>query len=104
MSKLLIDSVKLVEKWKLATPLMERILIHGGFCYFAGSLMLKMEDPITHAVITDINILPIDDHASEIIRKGQYLASQIYVKHKAPTCCFQTLAKENIEKYEKVIA
>lgn len=100
MSDLLISEVRLVEKYKLAIPLMEKMLTGGGFYYIAGSLMLSMVDPATGSAITAIDIKPIDDYASDIIRKGQYLASQLFVKHKGKTCYSYSEAAKNILKYE----
>ena len=100
MSDLLISEVKLVEKYKQAIPLMEKMLANGGFYYVAGSLMLVMTDPLEGTKYTEINIKPIDDYASETIRKGQYLASQLFVKHKGKTCYSYSEAAKNILKYE----
>ena len=100
MSDLLISEVKLVEKYKLAIPLMEKMLANGGFYYMAGSLMLDMFDPVTGLSLTAIDIKPIDDYASDTIRKGQYLASQLFVKNKGKTCYSYPEAAKNILKYE----
>jgi hypothetical protein len=102
MSKELIEGVRLVEKYKQAIPELERLLVTGGYCYFAGSLMLSMKDPMTGAKLTAIDIKPIGDSASEIIQKGQYLASLLFVAHKSKTSCFYNQALSNIEDYEKV--
>ena len=100
MSDLLISEVKLVERYKQAIPLMEKMLKDGGYYYIAGSLMLAMVDPVTGNSMTEILIKPIDDYASETIRKGQYIASQIFVKHKGKTCYSYPEAAKNILKYE----
>ena len=99
MSELLIHDVKLVEKYKNAIPEMERMLELGGYYYVAGTLCLNIKDPVSGDNFTGIDILPIDDYASDIIRKGQYLASQLFVLHKEGSC-FYAQAQDNVKKYE----
>lgn len=96
----LIDNVMLVERYKRAIPEMERMLETGSFFYIAGSLILNIEDPETKKGYINIEVRPIDDYASDTIRKGQYLASQLYVKHKKESCAFYKQAISNIAEYE----
>jgi len=102
MSELLIAQTKLVEKYKLAIPELERMLEHDAYYYIAGTLILNIPNPATSKTFMDIDIEPINNYASDIIRKGQYLASQIFVKHKKKTCFSYDDAVSNITEYEKV--
>ena len=104
MSKLLIDSVKLVEKWKRATPVLERMVERGGWCYMAGTLCLSLYDPDSDRKITEIDIKPIDDTESDIIQYGMYLASRIFINSGKTGSCFYPQAEKNIEIYEKELA
>lgn len=99
----LIHNVRLVEKYKQAIPILQDMLAHGNFYYCAGSLILQMSDPTdpgTASLITSINIEDINEYESEIIRKGQYLASKLFVQHKQGSCFYQQ-ALDNVEEYEK---
>jgi len=102
MSEVLIANVRLVEKWKLATPIMERMVERGGWCYIAGTLCLTLPDPLTSSNFTSIDIKPIDDYESEIIQYGMYLASRIFINSGKTSSCFYAQAEKNIEIYEKV--
>lgn len=102
MSEFLIDSVKLVEKWKQATPTMERMVVDGGWFYIAGSLCLSIPDPLTDTNFTTINIEPIDDFESKIIQYGMYLASRIFINSGKTGSCYYAQAQKNIEIYEQV--
>jgi len=44
---------------------------------------------------------PIEDYESKIIRRGQYLVSKIYAKHKKG-CHYYETALSNIEQYERI--
>ena len=101
MSNLLIDEIKRVERYKLAIPILERALKTNTYCYFAGSLMLRMVDPITGEEITPFDVHPINQTNSEIIQRGEYLVSQSYVKYKKKSCYSYDLALSNIEEYDK---
>lgn len=103
MSDLLIDSVREVEKWKNATPTMERMVEKGGWCYVAGTLCLNLKDPLTDSNFTSIDIKPIDDYESEIIQYGMYLASRIFINSGKTGSCFYKQAEKNIEIYEETI-
>jgi len=101
MSEVLIAQTRLVEKYKLAIPELEGILKLGGYCYIAGSLCLNIKDPHSDLNFTAIDIHPISETNSEIIQKAQYLASQIFVKHKKKTCFSYNQAVSNIKEYEE---
>jgi len=102
MSEVLIANVRLVEKWKRAIPVMERMVELGGWCYIAGTLCLTLDDPLTGSKFTSIDIEPIDDFESEIIQYGMYLASRIFINSGKTGSCFYAQAVKNIEIYEKV--
>lgn len=102
MAKILIDSVKEVEKAKQAIPFLRRQLEDGSFTYMAGSLILSMSDPTSDSKYTCMNVRPIQETESEIIREAQYLTSLMYVKHKGETCHFYKQALSNIEEYERI--
>jgi len=100
MSQKLIDAVLEVEKYKLALPSLEEMVEQGNFtCFFGGSLMIKF-DP--DKPIAGFEPKPIEDYASDIIRRGQYLVSKIYTKHKEKTCHYYETALSNIEQYERI--
>lgn len=101
MSQILIDNVKLVDKWKQATPVMERMVEDGGWFYIAGTLCLSIPDSLTGSKFTDIDIQPIGDFESEIIQYGMYLASRIFINSGKTGSCFYPQAEKNIEIYEK---
>ena len=101
MSEVLINSVKEVEKWKNATPTMERMIVDGGWFYIGGSLCLSIPDPLTDSNFTTIEIKPIDDYESEIIQYGMYLASRIFINSGKTGSCFYAQAEENIKIYEQ---
>jgi hypothetical protein len=102
MTNVLIDNIKLIEKWKLATPIMERMVVDGGWCYMAGSLILNMPDPLSKSNFTTIDIEPIGDFESEIIQYGMYLASRIFENSGKTGSCFYKQALSNIKEYELV--
>ena len=98
MSEILIDAVKRVEKYALCMPMLEEMAAQGNFsAYVAGSLMIKY-DP--DKPMASINIEPLEGSGSEIIERGQYLASKIFVEHKKESC-FYDQAVSNVEQYEK---
>ena len=100
MSQVLIDSVKEVEMWTQAIPILERMVEKGGWFYIAGTLCLNMPDPVSKRTFTHITIKPIDDYASKTIRHGMYLASRIFIKSGKTGSCFYPQAQKNIEIYE----
>jgi len=99
MSQKLIDAVLEVEKYKLALPSLEEMVEQGNFSmYIAASLMIKY-DPDKDMVSFEPK--PIEDYESKIIRRGQYLVSKIYAKHKKG-CHYYETALSNIEQYERI--
>jgi len=101
LSRDLIYNVKLVEKYKNAIPLLKRMLKCENCNYFAGTLLLNIKDPVTNTAYTAIDIMAITNVESLIIQEAQYLASSIYVKHKARTSAFYEIAEENIKIYNR---
>jgi len=104
MSEDLIHNVRLVEKYKNAIPALKRMDELGGCYYIAGSLVLSdLKDPVTGNSFTTINIKPIGDFESEIIKEAMYYASKIMVANKEGSC-FYPQAVSNVEEYEKELA
>ena len=101
MSNLLIAETLLVEKYKQAIPELERVLSENVYCYLAGSLILNIPEPGTDRKYTSIDIKPIDNYASEIIRRGLYLASRIFINGDKTSSCFCEQAEKNIKIYEQ---
>ena len=99
MSDILIDAVKRIEKYSKCLPLLEEMVAQGNFsAYVAGSLIIKYDPDLPMACI---DIEPIENSGSEIIERGQYLASKIFVKHKEGSCYYDQ-AVSNVEQYERI--
>ena len=104
MSEVLINSVKQVEKFKQVIPVLKRMYVYDSWYYIAGTLVVNMENPVNGISFISIDIEPIDDYESEIIREGLYWASKLYIKAKEPTCSYYHMALDNIDKYESIVA
>lgn len=103
MNNELIYNVKLVEKYKRAIPALKDLIERNGYYYVAGTLVLSgVSDPLAGTGYINLDIYPIDDYESDVIREALYLASKIYVAHKEERCAFYAQALSNIEQYEQI--
>ncbi len=96
----LIKNVKILETHKNAIPVMKREIAAGTCHYIAGSLIIRITDEVSGDPFYIMNIRPIDNYESEIMRESQYLASRMYIKHKNTRCSFYQQALENVKIYE----
>ena len=104
MSEVLIDSVKKVDKWKRAIPILEEMVQQGNYgCYVAASLMISPKylgyDDDAGISIQAFDIEPISEIVTESLRHAQQLCSKIFVKHKEGSCYYEQ-AVHNVEEYE----
>lgn len=89
----IIDECKRIDKYERAMPLLEEMAARGGcVMYIAGTLIIK------GGIYIDIE--PISETVNETIRRGQYLASKIFVEHKEGSCFYEQ-AVQNVNEYER---
>lgn len=98
MSKELFGAVDEFEIAKRAIPELKRMLENGSYCYMGATLFLNIRDHRGQLILLDVR--PITDIESAMMREAQYLVSKMYVKHKGEGYSAYEQALLNVRMYE----